>query len=138
MGVGADDRLAGGHQTLLRQEGVLDAHGAHVVVVVDVELPGKGAALLALGGGLDVLVGGEVVHHQGDAALIEHLAEARRLELVDGNRSGDVVAQYQIQLCLDQLSGPHAVKSRVLGQDLLRHCHSHVSSSFKRSLPSSC
>ena len=139
VGVGADDGLAGGNQSLLRQEGVLDAHGAHVVVVVDVELPGKGPALLALGGGLDVLVGGEVVHHQGDAALVEHLVKARGLELVDGHRGGDVVAQHQVQPGLDELSGPHALEARVPGQDLLCHGHSHnILSPFKRWSPSSC
>ena len=111
---------------LLRQEGVLNAHGAHIIVVVDVELPGKGPALLALGGGLDVLVGSKVVHHQGDAALVEHLVKARRLKFVDGHRGGDVVAQHQVQLGLDQLSGPNAFQSRVTGQDLLCHCHSHA------------
>ena len=126
VGIGADDGLAGGHQPLLRQEGVLDAHGAHVVVVADIELPGKGPALLALGGGLDVLVGGEMIHHQGDAALVEHLVEARRLKLVDGHRGGNVVAQHQVQSGLDELSGPHAFKARVLGQNFLCHCHSHA------------
>ena len=123
--VGADDGLARGHQALLRQEGVLDAHGAHVIVVVDIELPGEGPALLALGGGLDVLVGGEVIHHHGDAALVENLGEARGLKLVDGHRRGNVIAQHQVQFGLDQLSGTDAVQSRVAGQDLLCHGHSH-------------
>ena len=125
MGVCADDGLAGGHQALLRQEGVLDAHGAYVVVVVDFKFPGKGPALLALGGGLDILVGGEVVHHQGNAAFVKHLVKARRLELVDSHRGGNVIAQHQIQFGLDQLPCPHAVKPCVAGQDFLRHGHSH-------------
>ncbi len=52
VGVRADDGFAGGDQSLLRQQGVFDAHGAHIVEVVDVEAAGKGAALLALGGGI--------------------------------------------------------------------------------------
>ena len=125
VGVGADDGLAGGHQALFGKQGVLNAHFAHIEVVVDVKAAGEGAALLALGGGLDVFVGGEVIHHQGDFALVKDLAEAGRLKLVDGHGGGDVVAQHQIQLRLDQLSRPDGIKPRVGGQDFLRHGHSH-------------
>ena len=126
VGVRADNSLAGGHQALFRQQGVLDAHLPHVEVVVDVKPPGEGAALLALGGGLDVLVGCEVVHYQGDFALVEHLVKARRLKLVDRHGGGDVVAQHQVQLRLNELPRPDGRKPRVLGQDFLRHGHSHL------------
>ena len=131
MGVRADDGLAGGHQALFGKQCVLDAHLPHVEIVVNVKPPGKGAALLALGGGLDVLVGGEVVHHQGDFALVKDPVEARRLELVDGYGGGDVVAQHQVQLRLNQLSRPDGLQPRVLCQDFLRHGHPHL---YSRSL----
>ena len=123
MGVRADDGLAGGHEALFRQQRVFDAHLSHVVEVVDVELPREGAALFALGGGLDVLVRHKVIHHQRDAALVEDLIEPRRLELVDGHGRGDVVGQHQVELRLDELPGVDLIQARVLCQNLLRHCH---------------
>lgn len=54
------------------QKGVLHAHLAYIIEVVQIKLPGEGAALEALLGGLDVLVGGEMVHDHGDFALVKH------------------------------------------------------------------
>ena len=125
MGVGADDALSGGHQALFRQEGVLHPHLAHVVEVVNVKPLGKGAALQALLGGLDVLVGGEVVHHQGDLALVKDPGEPLLVKLPDGHGRGDVVAQDHVQLGPDQLAGLHFRQAGVGSEDFLRHCHSH-------------
>ena len=125
VGVSADHGIAGANQTLFGQQGMLDTHSAHIEIVVDVEALCKGAALLALGCGLDVLVGGEMVHDHCDAALIKHLIETGCLKLVDGNRGGDVIAQNQIQLCLDQLACTNFRQTCVGGQDLLCHCHAH-------------
>ena len=65
---------------------------------------GKLAALLALLGGLDVLVGDEVVEDDGDFILVENGIKAVLGEFVDGHGSGDVVAQDDVQLSLDQLA----------------------------------
>ena len=40
-------------------------------------------------------------------------------------KAGDIVAQHQIQLCLDQLSCLYLLKTRCTGKYLLCHCHSH-------------
>ena len=96
VGVGADDAVAGGDQALFRQQGVLDAHLAHVIEIVDVEAVGKGAALETLLGGLDVLVGGKVVHDHGDLALVKDPGEAFLVKLPDGDGRGDVVAQHHV------------------------------------------
>ena len=96
VGVGPDDAVAGGDQALFRQQGVLDAHLAHVIEIVDVEAVGKGAALETLLGGLDVLVGGEVVHDHGDLALVKDPGEAFLVKLPDGDGRGDVVAQHHV------------------------------------------
>ena len=58
VGVRADDTFPGGHQALFRQKGVLHAHLAYIIEVVQIKLPGEGAALEALLGGLDVLCWG--------------------------------------------------------------------------------
>ena len=51
-----------------------------------------------------------VVQDDGDFVLVEDLGEARLLKLGDGNRGGDIVAQYQVQFGLDELSGLHLVQ----------------------------
>ena len=125
MGVGADDTFPGGHQALFGEEGVLHPHLAHVVEVVNVKPLGKGAALQALLGGLDVLVGGEVVHDQGDLALVKDPGEPLLVKLPDGHGRGDVVAQDNIKVRLDQLSRLDVLLAAVGSQDFLCHSHSH-------------
>ena len=125
MAVGADDAVAGSHQALRGQQGVLDAHAAHVVEVLDAHFTGEFPRLFDLLGRLDVLIRGEVIHHQGHPAFVVHPAGAAAFELVDGHRGGDVVAQAEIELRLDELPGPHLRQARVGGQNFLCHCHTH-------------
>ena len=56
-------------------------------------------------GGIDVLLRGEVVHHQKDAILVEHLGRAHRPEGLDGERSGDVVGEHAGKMAVDDLPG---------------------------------
>mgnify|MGYP000183452738 CR=1 FL=1 len=58
---------------------------------------------------------------------LKDLAEARCLKLVDGHRGGDIVAQHNVQLCVDQLACLDLRQSGVCGKDLLRQGHSHGS-----------
>ena len=84
-------------------------------------VPHLGAEL----GGLDVLAGGVVIQNQRDLFPVEHLGQPRLVELGDGHRGGDIVAQHQIQLALHQLAGDNMLQAGVPGQDLLGHGHSH-------------
>ena len=83
---------------------MLNAHLADVVEVEDVVLVCELAALLGLGRALDVLVGDKVVEHDVDAGLVKDGIKACLVELIDGHRGGDIVAQHQIQLCVDELA----------------------------------
>ena len=105
MAVRTDDAVARGHDAFFGQQGVLDAHLAHIVEVENVVFVGELAALLGLGCALDVLVGHEVVQHDGDVLFIEHAVEARSLELVDGDGGGDIIAQHDVELGVDELPG---------------------------------
>ena len=127
VGVGAHDDLTRGAQPLLRQEGVLHPHLAHIEEIGDLVLVGEVPSLQAQLGGLDVLTGGIVVQNNGDLVLVEDLGKARLLKLSDGHRSGDVVAQHHVHLGLNELAHLHMVQSGVLGQDFLCHRHSHTS-----------
>ena len=100
VGVCANDDLTGGSQALLGNQGVLNAHLAHIVEVGDVVLVGKVPAPGAQLGGLDVLTGGGVVQHNGDLVLVKHRGQPRLLKLFDGHRGSNVVAQHQVQLAL--------------------------------------
>ena len=66
-------RSPGHHNALFRQQGVLHPHVPAVVEVPQLLLPGELAHDLALGGGGDVLVGGEVVVHQHHPLPVEDL-----------------------------------------------------------------
>jgi len=127
VAVRADDELTGSGQTFFREQRMLDAHCADVEEVDDIVLLGELAALEALLGGLDVLIRCKMVHYERDLGVVEHLVEARLLHLSDGNRTGDIVCQREIYVCLDQLTCRYAFQTRVLREDLLRHCHTHNS-----------
>ena len=126
VGVGAHDDLSGGAQALLRQEGVLHAHLAHIEEIGDLMLMGKIPGLEAQFRGFDVLAGRIVVQNDGDLVPVKDPGEAGLFKLGDGHRCGDVVAQHHVHLGLDQLTHLHGIQPGVLGQDLLCHCHSHV------------
>ena len=125
VAVGADDAVSGGDDALLRQEGVLHAHLAHVEEVDDAVSAGELPALLGLLGALDVLVGDEVIQNDVHPGLVENIAKARLFKLVDGNRGGDVVAQHDVQLCIDELACLDLGKTGMCGKNFLRQGHSH-------------
>ena len=130
MAVGTDDAVTGGHDAFFGQEGVLNTHLAHIVEVEDIIFVGKLAALLGLGGALDVLIGDEVIQHDGNVFLVEHTVKARLLELIDGDRGGDIVAQHDIEPGIDELACLDLRQTRMCGQNLLRQSHSHNTLSF--------
>ena len=67
-----------------------------------------------------------MIQYDGDFVLIKNLGQASLLKLADGHRSGDVVAEHQIQLCLNELAYFHGGQSGVFRQNLLGHRHSHL------------
>ena len=125
VAVGTDDAVTGGHDAFFGQEGVLNTHLTHIVEVEDIVLVGKLAALLGLGCALDVLIGDEVIQHDGNVLLVEHAVKACLLKLVDGDRGGDIVAQHDIELGIDELACLDLRQTRMCGQNLLRQSHSH-------------
>ena len=104
---------------------MLNPHVAHIKIVGNAVGTGKSTHLLAVLGGLNVLVGGKVIHYKSNAGLIKHAVLAKFVHLIDGNRRGHIVAKYHIQFGLNQLTGYHMIQTGVRRQDLLRHCHSH-------------
>ena len=85
MAVRTDDKVASAHNALLRQQRVLNAHAAYLVIVRDALLAGEVAHLLGLLGAFDVLVRDVMVGHQGDLRGVENLLNADFLEILDGD-----------------------------------------------------
>ena len=125
MAVGTDDAVTGGHDAFFGQEGVLNTHLTHIVEVEDIIFVGKLAALLGLGCALNVLIGDEVIQHDSNVLLVEHAVKACLLKLVDGDRGGDIVAQHDIELGIDELACLDLRQTRMCGQNFLRQSHSH-------------
>ena len=128
VAVGADDDVARRHHAAVGQEHVLDAHAPDLEVVDDLVLAGELAHLHGLARGLDVLVGREVVGHEGDAGRVPDLGEPGLVELGDRQRRGDVVGQREVDLRLDDVAGVYLVAPRGACEDLLGDRGTHQTS----------
>ena len=125
MAVRADHAVTGGDDAFFRQKRVLNAHLADIVEVEDIVFIGELPALLGLGSALDILIGHKVIQHDSDMLFIKHAVKTGAFKLVDGHRGGDIVAQHDVQLCVDELACLDLRQAGVCGKDLLRQGHSH-------------
>ena len=106
MRIRADHEVARRDEAFFRQKGVLDAAiVSDLEVVGDSLFLGERAHRGALGGGLDVLVGREVVGDERDLLSVEHRGAAELLELADCDGRGDVVAENEVEPRHDKLAG---------------------------------
>ena len=125
-----DDAVAGADKTFFGQKRVLDADASYIIEMGDIKSLCKiscGSAELCR---LDVLAGGVVVEYDRDSILIKNFCKARVVKYLDGNGGGNIVAEYQIQLCFDQVARLDRGQTRVRREDLLCHCHSHCVNPF--------
>ena len=113
VAVGTDDAVTGGHDALFGQQGMFNAHLAHIVEVENVVLVGKFAALLGLRCALDVLIGDKVIQHNIDAGLIKHRVKPGFFKFIDGDRGRDVIAQHDVELGIDELARCHGCLAAV-------------------------
>ena len=72
--------------------------------VGNLESAGEIARGLAQLGGLDVLARRVVVQHDGDFILVEHAGEAGFVKHADGDGGRYVVAEHEVELCLNQVA----------------------------------
>ena len=125
MGVRTDDDISRHRQTLLRQKRVFDPHLTHIKIIADPVLCGKFAHTFTVLRRFDVLIRDKVIHDKRDLILMKYAVHLHLFDLFDRDRRCDVVAEHQIQIRHDQLSGMHFAQMRMCRKDLLGHCHSH-------------
>jgi len=125
VAVGADHEIPRSDDPLLRQQRVLDTRLADLEVVADVLFAGEIPHELALFGGCNVFVRGEVIRDKNNLLSVENPFSARFPEDIDRDRGGDVIPQRNVHLCIDQHAGLHRVELRVPGKNLFRDRHPH-------------
>ena len=134
MGIRADNYVAGDNQSLFRKQGVFYAHLPDIKIICNLVFVGELSDLLTVLSRFDILVRDKVIHHQGNFVTVKDLLFLESVHLVNGNRRRNIISQYKIQLCLDQLTGLHKIKTRGMRKDLLSHCHSHPEYSSLKSV----
>ena len=109
MAVSADHQSSATTRPFQRQR-VLNAHGADVIEVFDALLVRKVAHQLSLLSGLDVLVGREMVHDQGDFLAVDtQPSPALRNSLI---ATGAVMSLAKTRSSFAKISSPGRTESR--------------------------
>ena len=126
MGICTDDHVSGYSKAFFRKQRMLDSHLTHFKIIGNLVAACKFTHTFAVLRRFDIFVRHKMIRYKGDFVFMEHTVHVHFLHLLDGNRARNVVAQYQIQVCLDQLTGLHVIKSCMGRQNFLRHCHSHI------------
>ena len=125
VAVRADNQFSRRDDALFRQQRMFNADLPDVEEVGNLESAGEIARGLAQLGGLDVLARRVVIQHDGDFILVEHAGEAGFVKHADGDGSRYVIAEHEVELCLNQVARFDFGQPRVGGEDFLRHGHSH-------------
>ena len=98
MGVCTDRQFSRSNQSLLRNQGMLNPHVPHIIVVLQSMLLGKISTNLSTPGRGNVLVGDKVVHYKDYLFLIKYSLPVDFIQLTDSHRGGDIISVYQIHL----------------------------------------
>jgi hypothetical protein len=126
MAVRTNDKIPGIDQSLLGEQRMLDTHLADLEIVLYLHIGREFPQHLALVGGLDVLVRGEMVRNQSYLRFVEDRIDPEFGKFLDRDRGRDIVSQHQIQICHYQLSWTNLIDLCVGCQNLLRHGHAHL------------
>ena len=105
---------------------MLDSHLAHLEIIGDLIPICKFSHTFAVLRRFDILIRDKMIRHQRDLILVKNAVHLHFFHFPDRDRAGNVIAEHQIQIRLDELSRFHGLKPRVSGQDLLCHSHSHL------------
>src|SRR3989338_976695 len=101
MRIGPYHEVARQYQSHLGKEGMLDAHPADFKIILYTVLPGKVREHLAVVRAPHVLGGRKVVRHEHYLFLVENFFGAYLFKLFDSERSGDIIAEAEIDPHVD-------------------------------------
>ena len=127
MRICSDNHIACYCQTFFREKCMLDTHFSDIKIISDIMFTGKFSYTLAVLCRLDIFVRDKVIHDQCHFIFIKYRIYCHLIHLMNCYRWGDIISQYQIQFCFDQLSCFYLLKTRCRCQNFLCHRHSHVS-----------
>ena len=125
MRICADDDISGSNESLLRKKGMLNAHLSDLKIIRNLVAVRKLANALAVLCGLDILGRHKMIRNQSNLILVEYPLLPETIHFLDRNRSRNIIAKYQIKICLDQLTCLDGRKTCAVRKNLLCHCHSH-------------
>ena len=103
--------LACNDQSLLRQQSVLNTHRTYIKEILDLVLCRELSDAFTVLCTLDILIWCKVIHYKCNLILIKYFFLIEFVHLMNCYRCCNIISKYKVQICLDQLSGFHAVKS---------------------------
>ncbi len=66
-----------------------------------------------------------MIRHKRDLIFIKYAVHLHLFHFMDGHGACDIIAQNEIQIGFDELSGLYLIQTGVRRQNFLCHCHSH-------------
>ena len=120
-----DDNVTGNNQSFFRQQSVFNAHLTNVIEVGNFLFVAEIPAHFALSCSLNIFIWGKVIHYHGNFVLVENVIRTEFVEFPDGNRRGNVVTEYPIQVDQNQLTSFYMIQASVCSKDFLCHGHTH-------------
>ena len=67
-----------------------------------------------------------MIGNKTDPVFIKDLLYAHLTENIDGRRRRNIIPEYQIKFCLDQITGFDLGKPRMISEYFGCHSHSHI------------
>ena len=125
MGICTDNHISRNRKSFFRKECMLYSHFTYIKIVCNIIFAGKLTHAFAMLCGFNVLIWSKVIHHKCDLVFVKYTLYIHFSDFMNCNRRSNIIAQNQIQVCLDQLSGADRRQACMCCKNLLSHCHSH-------------
>ena len=103
MGICADDHITCHGQPFFRQKGMFNPHLSHFKIICDLIFACKLPHALTMFSRFDIFIGDKVIRHQRDLILVEHTVNLHFFHFLDRYGAGNIVAQHQIKIRLNEL-----------------------------------
>ena len=125
MGICTDNHISRNRKSFFRKKCMLYSHLTYIKIVCNIIFAGELAHAFAMLCGFNVFIWSKVIHHKCDFIFVKYTLYIHFSDFMNCNRRSNIIAQNQIQVCLDQLSGADRRQACMCCKNLLSHCHSH-------------